>query len=164
LSPKPLIFLIFFHWHNFDNSASRVSLFEAYSILIKTEKMKKIVMIVSVAIASIGFSYAQQGQQEGQHQEGQMQQEGMTRELQDREKEKIEENELPGTVQNQLRTGEFSDWEIDEVFRIEPAAKEETGVAYEVKVERDDQEMRLHYDESGNLVGQKSKGDKKGRK
>jgi hypothetical protein len=131
--------------------------------------MKKIVMIVSVAIASIGFTYAQQGQQqegqhqEGQHQEGQMQ-EGMTREIQDREKESIDQNELPTTVQNQLRTGEFSEWEIDEVFRVEPEAMRETGVAYEVKVERDNEEMRLHYDANGNLIGQKRKGDKGGKK
>ncbi|MBA3899192.1 MAG: hypothetical protein H0X62_03125 [Bacteroidetes bacterium] len=119
--------------------------------------MKKIVMIVSVAIASIGFTYAQQGQQEeGQHQEGQMQ-EGMTREIEDNEKEQIDQNELPGTVQNNLQTGEFSEWEVDEVYRIEPEAMRETGVAFEVRVEMDDKKMKLHYDANGNLVGQKSK-------
>lgn len=120
--------------------------------------MKKIIMIVGVAIASIGFGFAQQGQT----QQGKMGQEGTTQEIERGDKEEIDRNELPGQVQNSLRTGEFRDWEVDEVYRVEPETQRETGVAFEVKVKRGDEKMKLHYDMDGKLVGQKrkDKGDK----
>jgi YD repeat-containing protein len=132
--------------------------------------MKKIVMMVSIAIASIGFTYGQQGQtQQGRTQEGQrggQQQEQTQRgtqgqqELRDinrGDKDEIENNELPNNIQSSLNTGEFSGWEIDEAFRVSPDKRQETGVAYEVKVKRDNEHMRLQYDERGNLVGREMK-------
>jgi hypothetical protein len=123
--------------------------------------MKKIVMIVSVAIASIGFSYAQQGQQQqGQTQE-QMdgQQEGLFREFQDNERSEIEESELPASIQNELQA-DLRDWEVEDVYRIEEEAKRETGVAYEVRVEKGDEKKKLFFNEEGQLLG--TKGPKEG--
>jgi hypothetical protein len=150
------------------------------------KEMKKIVMLVSVAIASISFSYAQQGQQQqrgqqqqeerqrgqqqdrGQQERGQQQrgmqqgEEGMAREIERGDKNQIDRNELPGSVQNSLRTGEFSEWEVDEVYRVQPEARRETGVAFEVRVKRGNEKMSIHYDQNGNVIGQqrKDKGDK----
>lgn len=117
--------------------------------------MKKLIMIVGMAIASIGFSFAQQGtnQQEDRTQQSQIDQETHTvREFKNNEKDGIDKEELPAIVHQNLNIGEYSDWEVEKVYRIDDEARMETGVAYEVRVERGGEKVYLHYDELGNFI------------
>jgi uncharacterized protein HemX len=142
--------------------------------------MKKLLMILGVAVASIGFGYAQQGQthegdrqyKEG-HREGQrdrteverenqrdrsrMDDQEFTRDFDNNQKERIDLERLPSNIHSNLNTGEYSDWEIEEAYRIDDQARRETGVAYEVRVNRRGHKKLLHYDEQGNFMPSKDK-------
>ncbi len=94
--------------------------------------MKTLVMIICMAIATISFSFAQEGQ-------GQM--------------NRIDQIELPLSIQEDLTIGEFSDWDVVESFEL-PAEAREENEAYRIIVQREDQVMSLFYDEDGNLIRQ----------
>jgi hypothetical protein len=93
--------------------------------------MKKIVMTAAIAIAAIGFTCAQETQQE--------------------QLNRINQIELPLSAQEDLLTGEYSDWNVVESFEIQEGAREDES-AYQVIVSREGQVMKLFYDERGNLV------------
>jgi hypothetical protein len=119
--------------------------------------MKKIVMIVSIAIGSIGFSYAQQGQtHDGQTQDQRTERQERFaedgREFDNNEKNRIEKEELPANIHRELNTGEYSGWDLERAYRIEDEARTESGVAYEVRVARRGVKKKLHYDERGNFL------------
>jgi hypothetical protein len=137
--------------------------------------MKKIVMIAAMAVATLGYSYAQErgtdrrgqtqqeqrgtqeqrGQQRGQDGEARM--EGMT---------EINRNQLPEQVQNKLDDGRFSEWDFEEAYRVDSRQRGTDQGEYVVIVEKDDMKRKLHFDSNGNLVreedarGHKGKGDK----
>ena len=96
--------------------------------------MKKIVMIISMAIATIGFSYAQQDQNM-QQQEQQMSQ--------------IDKEELPENIQTSFESGEFRGWEIEQAYEVKEGESD-----YAVKVKRGEETKLLHFDNEGNLVKQ----------
>ncbi|MDQ3191733.1 MAG: hypothetical protein M3Q58_09075 [Bacteroidota bacterium] len=97
--------------------------------------MKTIVMIIGMAIATIGFGYAQEDQKQ------------MTR---------IDQIELPLGAQEDFVTGEFSDWEVVEAFEI-PEQARENNEAYEVIAKKEGLLQTLFYDEEGNLIRQETK-------
>ncbi len=99
-------------------------------------------MIVSMAIATIGFSYAQQDQ-------------GMQQEQQ--QMETIEIDKLPNEVQQTLQTEQFKDWNIEEAYEIEEGVGD-----YAVKVKRGDEARMLHFSEDGNLIRQEEVGGDSG--
>jgi hypothetical protein len=118
--------------------------------------MKKLVMIVSLAIATVGYSFGQEDRRmQGTEQE-------MT--IDKDQRTEIEENELPGNIRQSLNAGEFQDWEIDEAFRVDAEARSETGVAYVIKVEKDNEKRVLHYDANGRLIHSMDKDEKRGAK
>ncbi|MBA3899190.1 MAG: hypothetical protein H0X62_03115 [Bacteroidetes bacterium] len=66
------------------------------------------------------------------------------------QKKNIEYRGLPETVQHSFENSYFSDWEVLEVYHAH-----EAGLAdYIIKVEKDDTEMYLHFQENGELIMQ----------
>jgi hypothetical protein len=115
--------------------------------------MKKIIMVVSLAIATIGFSFAQTENQDRQYQEGQTSpQTFIDGEFDSDQKSDIDLEQLPATIHQDLNVGDFSNWEVEEAYRIEDAVRSETGVAYEVLIARRGEKKVLHYDERGNFI------------
>jgi hypothetical protein len=118
--------------------------------------MKKIVMIMSLAIASIGFSYAQVETEDNRYQEGQRVQEPLIDgEFKNDVKSDIELEQLPANIHQDLNVGDFSDWEIEDAYRIDDAHIRESGVAYEVIIARRGVKKALHYDEQGKFISTK---------
>ncbi len=91
-------------------------------------------MIISMAVATIGFSYAQQDQNM------QQQQQEMTT---------IDREDLPNEVQTTLQTEEFREWEIEQAYEIEEGVGD-----YAVRVKRGEETKILHFSEDGKLVRQ----------
>jgi hypothetical protein len=125
--------------------------------------MKKVVMIVGMALATIGYSYSQERtgterQQENQQEQQRGQRGGEQDEM--RGMTEIKENQLPNSIQNTLKNGEFSDWDVEEAYRVDARNREEGKGAYVVKVEKDGQMRKLHFDENGNMIRQESREDK----
>jgi hypothetical protein len=126
--------------------------------------MKKIVMIVGMALATIGYGYSQErtgtDRQQDQRQDDQREQRGQEQDGEMRGMTEIDKNQLPSSIQNTLDNGEFSEWDFEEAYRVDARHREEGKGAYVVKVEKDGQQRKLHFDENGNMIRQESRGNK----
>ena len=61
----------------------------------------------------------------------------------------LEFGQLPVVIRNDFDAGEFGDWDVDDIDRLERAGME---TLYVIEVERGDQEMDLHYLANGTRV------------
>ena len=115
---------------------------------LKTKTMKKLVMIISMAIATMGFAFGQEdrpGTGTGTGTGTDVQTGG-----QNKQQKKINKEELPRSINNAFSTGEYQEWALEDAYSVTTTPDGERA-AYMVTAKKEEK-VNLYFDANGKLI------------
>ena len=110
-------------------------------------------MIISIAIATMGFAFGQEDRPGTGTGTGTDVQTG----TQNKQQQKIKKEELPRSINNAFSTGEYQEWAMEDAYSVTTTPDGERA-AYMVTAKKEEK-VNLYFDANGKLI-KKEKVDK----
>ena len=109
-----------------------------------TKTMKKFVMIISMAIATMGFAFGQEDKP------GTGTGTDVQTGAQNKQQKKINKEELPRSINNAFSTGEYQEWAMEDAYSVTTTPDGERA-AYMVTAKKEEK-VNLYFDANGKLI------------